>query len=29
VSAIEPAPTGVALNEAANEVAAQISDWIG
>jgi cholesterol transport system auxiliary component len=29
VSVIEPAPTGVALNEAANEVAAQISDWIG
>lgn len=29
VSEVEPGPTGVALNEAANEVAVQISDWIG
>jgi cholesterol transport system auxiliary component len=28
VAAIEPGSTGVALNEAANEVAAQVSDWI-
>jgi cholesterol transport system auxiliary component len=29
VAAIEPGSTGIALNEAANEVAAQVSDWIG
>lgn len=29
LSAVEPGPTGTALNEAANEVAGQISDWIG
>ena len=28
-SAIEPAPAGAALNQAANEVAAQIADWVG
>lgn len=29
VSAVEPGPTGSALNQAANDVAAQVSDWIG
>lgn len=29
VSVVEAAPAGRALNEAANDVAAQISDWIG
>lgn len=29
VSAIEPGPSGSALNDAANDVAAQISDWVG
>jgi cholesterol transport system auxiliary component len=29
VSAVEPGPAGSALNEAANDVAAQVSDWIG
>ena len=29
VSAIEPAPVGVALNQAANQVAAEVADWIG
>lgn len=29
VSAVEPGPAGIALNAAANDVAAQISDWIG
>ena len=29
VSAVEAAPAGRALNEAANDVAAQISDWVG
>jgi cholesterol transport system auxiliary component len=29
VSAVEPGPAGASLNEAANEVAAQVSDWIG
>jgi cholesterol transport system auxiliary component len=29
VSAVEPGPTGIALNAAANDVAVQVSDWIG
>jgi cholesterol transport system auxiliary component len=29
VAAVEPGPAGIALNAAANEVAAQVSDWIG
>lgn len=29
VSAVEAAPAGRALNEAANDVASQVSDWIG
>jgi cholesterol transport system auxiliary component len=29
LSAVEPGPAGTALNEAANEVATQVSDWIG
>lgn len=29
VSAVEAAPAGRAVNEAANDVAAQISDWVG
>ncbi|MCC2980566.1 MULTISPECIES: ABC-type transport auxiliary lipoprotein family protein [unclassified Sphingomonas] len=29
VSAIEPAPVGVALNQAANQVAGEVADWIG
>jgi cholesterol transport system auxiliary component len=29
VTAVEAAPAGVALNAAANDVAAQVSDWIG
>lgn len=29
VSAVEPGPAGIALNAAANDVAVQVSDWIG
>lgn len=29
VSAIEPAPVGAALNQAANQVASEVADWIG
>lgn len=29
VTAVEAGPAGIALNEAANEVAVQVSDWIG
>jgi cholesterol transport system auxiliary component len=29
LSAVEPGPTGIALNAAANDVAVQVSDWIG
>lgn len=29
ISAIAPAPVGVALNAAANDVAGQIADWVG
>ncbi|WBH15730.1 ABC-type transport auxiliary lipoprotein family protein [Sphingomonas radiodurans] len=29
VSLIEPAPVGVALNEAANKVAGEVADWVG
>ncbi|HEV7233146.1 MAG TPA: ABC-type transport auxiliary lipoprotein family protein [Sphingorhabdus sp.] len=29
VSAVEPGPSGSALNEAANDVASQVSDWLG
>jgi cholesterol transport system auxiliary component len=29
VSAVEAGPAGIALNEAANDVAVQVSDWIG
>ena len=29
VSAVEAGPAGISLNEAANEVAVQVSDWIG
>jgi cholesterol transport system auxiliary component len=29
VAAIEAAPVGVALNEAANQVAAQVAEWVG
>jgi cholesterol transport system auxiliary component len=29
VSAVEPGPSGIALNAAANDVAVQVSDWIG
>lgn len=29
VSAIEPQPVGVALNQAANQVATEVADWIG
>lgn len=29
VAAIEPAPVGAALNQAANRVAAEVADWIG
>lgn len=29
VSAVESGPTGIALNAAANDVAVQVSDWIG
>lgn len=29
VSAIEAAPVGVALNEAANKVAGEVADWVG
>lgn len=29
VSAIEPAPVGVALNQAANRVAGEVADWVG
>jgi cholesterol transport system auxiliary component len=29
VTAVEPGPAGIALNAAANDVAAQVSDWIG
>jgi cholesterol transport system auxiliary component len=29
VSAVEPGAAGIALNAAANDVAAQVSDWIG
>jgi cholesterol transport system auxiliary component len=29
VTAVEPGPAGIALNAAANDVAVQVSDWIG
>lgn len=29
VSAIEPGPAGVAINQAANQVAAEVADWVG
>lgn len=29
VSVVEPGPTGIALNAAANDVAVQVTDWIG
>ena len=29
VSAIEPVPAGAALNQAANQVAAQVAEWVG
>lgn len=29
VSAIEPAPVGTALNQAANQVAGEVADWVG
>lgn len=29
LSAVEPGPAGIALNAAANDVAVQVSDWIG
>ena len=29
VSVIEPQPVGNALNQAANQVAAEVADWIG
>jgi len=29
LSAVEPGPPGIALNAAANDVAVQVSDWIG
>lgn len=29
VSAIEPAPVGAALNQAANQVAGEVADWVG
>ncbi|SEJ77026.1 cholesterol transport system auxiliary component [Sphingomonas sp. OV641] len=29
VSAVEPAPVGAALNQAANQVASEVADWIG
>ena len=29
VSVIEPQPVGVALNQAANQIATEVADWIG
>ncbi|MGK6318356.1 ABC-type transport auxiliary lipoprotein family protein [Sphingomonas sp. DT-204] len=29
VSAVEPGPVGVALNQAANQVATEVADWVG
>lgn len=29
VSAIEPGPAGIAINQAANQVAAEVADWVG